>query len=115
METGAWAFNSSAVDSEYYVPISFPIRLKENLEASKIHFGTALQEPFKSICGTPANPTPPPGELCIYLSAFEGATYVETYHLSLGSEGADRAGAAMIFNVTEAGGYGAGSWAVAGS
>jgi hypothetical protein len=114
METGAWAFNASAVDSEYYVPISLPIRLKANLDASKIHFGGPLQEPFTSICGSAGNPTPPAGELCIYLSAFEGATYVETYHLSLGSEGADRAGAAMIFNVTEAGAYGAGSWAVTG-
>lgn len=113
-ETGAWGLNPSAADPEYYVPISFTIPLASGLEESKIHFGFPLDEPFHSICpGTAVKPTAPKGQLCIYLGESENVEYLETRELSLGSTGANIAGAVMNFKVTGAG-YGVGAWAVTG-
>jgi hypothetical protein len=113
IETGTWAFSTAAANPEFMEPISFPIQLKSPLSSSKVHFGTASQEPFHSICGIPNEPTVPNGELCIYLQEFtNNVTHLETLHASL-AEGADTSGAVMTFNVSGAG-FATGSWVVKG-
>jgi hypothetical protein len=113
-ETGTYTFNATAANAEFYVPISFPIQLKNPLEISHVHFGTQFEAPFNTICtGSLIKPTAPSGDLCIYKGETANATYVQTYEITLAEEGASRSGAVMIFNVSGAG-FGIGSWAVTG-
>jgi hypothetical protein len=114
-ETGTWAFNATAANEEFLVPISFPIKVKAGVEASKIHFGVPSDPEFHSICtaAQARKPTAPEGHLCIYFSNSSGAeiTYLGTKEVNLSSEGANEPGAVMVFDVAEPG-YMTGTWAV---
>jgi len=68
-ETGLWAGNAAEVPefSEIVVPISFNIPLEEGGEAVLLDSGETASEVGTGGCtGTVAEPTAPPGKLCIY-------------------------------------------------
>ncbi len=115
-ETGVWAANGTTSDlAGVWAPISFNIPLSAPLGASGVHFEGEGEAVFKATCtGTMANPTAPPGHLCVYGAAnnlkpgFLGAILDP----STTSPGAAVSGAALSLSVVGDPGFGAGTWAV---
>lgn len=126
-ETGTWSFNGSASDEYAYgsesfpgvtAPISFAIQLKEPLFAEKVHFVESPQGHEEGCEGNSAAPTAPEGELCVYKVGLHGASFGEEggiKRVNLQGDGADRAGALILFEEITDGSSGYGTWAVTGS
>jgi hypothetical protein len=118
-ETGTWAFNTTATaGTEVAVPISFPIRLAEELEEGDevVHFQGEAE--FTVNCpGAVTLPIAPSGHLCVYFNA-PGEPTNATLQLisdpSHGHQGAGVAGALLNFEVTGSPADGFGAWAVTG-
>jgi len=125
IETGAWAFAGSTSDTNgIRVPISFPIKLAEELEASKVHYST--EPSFSTACEGVANfPKPKPDNLCVYVNngdpvsgttvegIYSNVNAIEIEPLKFGIEkGAGRTGAVLVFAAPTGAAYGSGSYAV---
>jgi hypothetical protein len=104
METGSWAFAASTSDTAgIKVPISFAIPLGSKLQPEQVHFQEDAD--FETFCsGTPAVPNPNAGELCVYRGeVVENTTFKGIYPPGTGlieseeGEGANRAGAMLVF------------------
>lgn len=114
-ETGTWALNATTEDTEVMVPVSFPIRLKEDLEEPNVHFKG--QAEFATNCtGNAAVPKAASGHLCVYYEPL-GEPKNATLEFILGpngfSPGAGVAGALLRFGVSGSA-HGYGTWAVTG-
>jgi hypothetical protein len=117
-ETGSWAFNGTASDTEgILAAISFPIPYEFPLKAAHVHIGEEGEAGFVDSCpGTAAKPTAPPGELCVYFSESEGlvnASVEGIFRYNSLSKGATRTGGMLKF-IPSGVAYGAGSFAVTG-
>jgi hypothetical protein len=117
-ETGSWAMNGTASDTEgILAAISFPIPYEFPLKAAHVHIGEEGEAGFVDSCpGTAAKPSAPPGELCVYFSESEGlvnATAEGIFRYNSLSKGATRTGAMLKF-IPSGLAYGAGSFAVTG-
>jgi hypothetical protein len=115
-ETGAWSLRTPKEFGVYYVSLSFNIPLAAGLDSAHVHYST--DEDFGTFCtGTPAAPTAPSGELCIYQTLLTEATKTAIISPSF-STGAGTSGAVVLFNVPEPDpelpAVGVGSWAVTG-
>ncbi|HEX4464594.1 MAG TPA: IPT/TIG domain-containing protein [Solirubrobacterales bacterium] len=127
-ETGTWSFNAFGGSGKtVFVPLSFPIPLTPKPEsplfgglgASNVHYQT---EPgFNSICeGANARPSAPLGSLCVYEGNPNEETFGATFQSisrtgaaeTAGAAGATRAGALIVFNLTEETAAGNGTFAV---
>ncbi len=110
VETGAFAFAATTADTEgVRVALSFPIPLPSPLPAAKVHWSS---EPgFQQTCpGTPENPEPQPGELCVYANfndfpeeiTFEGICplnlVMKSECLDENKQGASVTGAVLLFS-----------------
>jgi Collagen triple helix repeat (20 copies) len=136
VETGAWSFSGSGeqeVETEVegskttyvvgnkqiYVPISFSVPMGAALAETSVHYQTDAD--FTTFCkGGSALPSPLSGQLCVYQGApgaLSNATFVgidKVGDSTLGSTGANRAGAVLVFELTGANASGNGTFAVAG-
>jgi hypothetical protein len=117
-ETGSWAMNGTASDTEgILAAISFPIPYEFPLKAAHVHIGEEGEAGFVDSCpGTAAKPTAPPGELCVYFSESEGlvnASVEGIFRYNSLSKGATRTGGMLKF-IPSGVAYGAGSFAVTG-
>jgi hypothetical protein len=67
-EHGVWSMKGEGGEGEQYVPISFPIPLKETIKSgSDVHLVTeGATGPAECEDGTSAEPKAAPGNLCIY-------------------------------------------------
>jgi len=125
--TGAWSLNANAATAGFGVygvaPISFPIQLKEKLEADKVHYST--ESNFKDFdgpggvelgCkGETEFPSAPEGHLCVYRGLSENVTFAGITSLALSSSPeANPAGALLYFEVGGNEAIALGSWAVTG-
>jgi hypothetical protein len=128
-ETGTWTFGQSVPgESNYFLPLSFPIPLSAPLEGqSHVHYINAAgkeliggNEVTSSAClGSVTEPEATPGDLCVYEtfafnvsaksesiadpSVFEGGTF---------PVGAGRAGATLVVGATATTAIAAGTFAV---
>jgi hypothetical protein len=112
-ETGTWTAGPSKEVAGVFVPISFPIQLKEPLEKTNVHYVTATS-PSSECPGSVETPTAEPGNLCVYEAPFGGGQFGGILTPELAAEGAGVSGAVMTFSpdpsVTATG-----SWAVTAS
>jgi len=111
-----WTFESKAGDTEVVAPISFPLRLSEEIGAAETHFQG--EAGFATNCpGTVIEPNALSGHLCVYFGGAgtptAGATFVNFTDPTVGVPGAAVAGSLMHFTVTGAA-HGYGTWAVRG-
>jgi len=124
-EVGTWTMNGTEADTNgIRVPISFPIRLAEQVQPAHVHFIETGAVP--DVCksggvGTATSPNAQPGELCIFVNQnveVQGTTFKEVDKLggSLEEEfGADPAGAMLVFDKpTQPTALAIGSFAVTG-
>ncbi len=118
-ETGVWSavgeganlFTGSGV--EIVAPMSFSVKLAEPIPASHAHW--ANDPGFTSLClGGASDPKAKPGELCVYEGITENVATPLILTPDLSSEGAGRAGADIVFDVSEKTGLAFGSYAVTG-
>ena len=111
-ETGTWAqgFNDGGLS---LVPLTFNIPLEE---APELHFVNAAGEErsdeappgtVENCFGSPANPTAPPGHLCIYAAIQEGGTFPGYVNLT----STFRSGAIFPYEAAN-GNFAWGTWAV---
>jgi hypothetical protein len=120
---GGWAFTATAADTAgVYVPISFPVSLSGGLGEEEVFYVTQAEVAGATQpAACPGNMNVPealPGNLCVYESNAAdvlNATFAAILTLSnSGSEGANRTGAILSFNVSGLA-HGSGSWAVTGA
>lgn len=122
IERGVWAFTADAGNTNgVRVPLSFPIRLEESLEAGNVHMQT--EAGFSDFCeGSLEVPIPDPGHLCVYANAAEepalGATFKGIFKpgdpdgSQSGEQGSGRTGAVLTFNAPSGAASGSGTFAV---
>jgi hypothetical protein len=115
-ETGTWSFFSTpqeAGNTYYSVSLSFNIPLAAGLDSSHVHYSSDAN--FGTFCtGTPAEPTAPSGELCVYETE-SLRTHKNVIAGPGGSAGASPAGAFVQFvQEEEEPWFAKGSWAVTG-
>jgi hypothetical protein len=138
-ETGAWAFGPAvAGQPSLHVPVSFPIPLGGELDATAVHYineggkevelefnegvPVAIIEVDSTTClGTASNPTATAGNLCIYTQQLSGVSFLYGGPAGkiqkVGTEGGAGASTAGVQltpqGVTEEA-VGVGTWAVTG-
>ncbi len=118
-ETGVWTFTGNVGDKKgIHVSLSFPIPLAENLGESRVHVWKDAD--FATNCqGGYAEPTAPPGNLCVYISALEsteGTKFAGIFPVeNEGVRGASKMGALLFFQPpTSEEASGTGTFAVTG-
>jgi hypothetical protein len=113
-ETGAWAFGTTAAAGFAFAPVSFAVPLANGATVSAHYVNLAgneeledevIAEPAAVCHGSAANPTAPPGALCIYEQQLTGA------YLEIAST-ANSAGYVLGFVASGAGAFGRGNWAM---
>lgn len=113
VETGTWSLDSPA--GEAVGAIAFPIQLKQPLESGNVHYSTDAD--YATFCkneGVTEIEVLANGNLCVLQRGlFNGEMVQISKASSLGSKGADKSGAMMIFEMSSAG-FGWGLWAVKG-
>lgn len=113
-ETGTFGFFAPELFNTAYAPISFNIPLASSLAEADVHYSTEAD--FGDFCtGTVEQPTAPSGELCVYESFTNNATFADISTPGL-SAGVAAAGALIEFHQSpsEVKGSAYGSWAVTG-
>jgi hypothetical protein len=110
VETGAWAYAGTTADTKgIHVPISFPIRLEDELLEAQVHY--VFEEGFSGFCkGSASVPNPEPGQLCVYVNPgespeeieFKGVYPVDFAGLFFEEEGASTSGAMLVFSTPTA-------------
>jgi hypothetical protein len=105
-EMGAWAVGNAPAVGEFFegAPISFAVPLSEGSTVASVHFVNSLGEeeqegevvaaPAENCHGTRANPSAPPGMLCVYQGGASGAILSEAIRLG-------RAGVVLEFKLNE--------------
>ncbi len=128
-ETGAWTFGQSVPgESNYFLPLSFPIPLAAPLEGqSHVHYINAAgkelvggNEVTSSAClGSVTQPKATPGNLCVYETfAFnvsiksESIANPSVFELGTFPAGAGRTGATLVVGATSTTAVAAGTFAV---
>jgi len=120
-ETGTWAANVNPVESSvlHRVPISFPIPLPA--PSPEAHFlnaeDTANEAGTGGCTGSVAQPTAPPGTLCLYTYEEEAIRILGRFFVYNGELGYQRSGTIFSFELNGSTGEpayltAAGSWAV---
>jgi hypothetical protein len=129
-ETGIWSFPSTPEGVEQVrLTLSFPIPLEAPIPVANVHYINKANEEIKkssplekvpnTIClGTPAEPSAPPGELCVYekqnganLAKFSNAGI--SGRLEEAPQGAAKVGAVLSSDeIVEETAEATGSWAV---
>lgn len=124
-ETGAWSFTGTDADTAgVFTAISFPVKLTDPLQETKVHYETEANfadfdegGPEGIGCaGFQGVPSAPSGHLCVYGGEFNvnNATFDGIRRVDGASGGASRSGAVMHFTIGTGAGFGNGSWAVTG-
>jgi hypothetical protein len=131
-ETGAWSaeWGISGLGGEVYVPISFPIPLSDPLDKEHIRYvkengkewnpATEAEVTPVNCTGSSADPTAPPGFLCVYVGHFAGFATESGIgifqdpgeHAFAAEVGGATTGTAMSLYATDAPEIAWGTWAV---
>jgi hypothetical protein len=118
IETGVVSFSGNLVDNVAFggmlAPISLPVRLNAPVKGeSRVHWSEDAN--FATFCtGSEQEPTANPGELCIYKTIIEKATFVEAWRDGFSNEGLSPFGGSLEFTATADGAFGEAIWAVGG-
>jgi Collagen triple helix repeat (20 copies) len=113
-ETGTWAFTGTAADTAgIRVPISFPIKLSEEIGEAHVHFSPIG---LPACPGTFENPGAAPGELCVFVGNADTFPNFEGVFPTGGAaeQGASRAGAVLTFGPPTENTASSGTFAVTG-
>jgi hypothetical protein len=122
-ETGTWgtSWGPQGGGGIVGVPISFPIPLAKDIDASHVHIESAIGG--ANCAGSSPLPTAKPGELCLYESTFAGVLEESVLpeirkpesfpNLSSGN-GSGKQGAVLRFEAEDAAGFWFGTFAVTG-
>ena len=124
-ETGSWAVGNviHSQGRHWFIALSFPIMLKEPLEATHVHFIEESGNEFgtgkpPTECGTPAGtstePKASPGNLCVY-EAVDNSMFFEKITRLTGSQEAGASTTGALINMVfeeEVEGFAWGAWAV---
>jgi hypothetical protein len=98
-ETGAWWFKGEGTPTEVQ-PISFAIPLSaSDAAAIQVHYWTEASH--NGCSGTPAVPTAPAGDLCLYISETTSASTPEVYSPDFVTQGVGTSGALLYVESAE--------------